>query len=82
MSKSEIFCPGRFGQFLAQDFRNCTKRVGLLTILCGLSPLFLLAFTFLINSAIGNNDWGINNVIKGMVSALVSVLYFLYVPIT
>ena len=82
MSKSEIFCPRRFGQFLALDFRNCTKRVGLLTILCGLSPLFLLAFTFLINSAIGNSDWGINNPIKDMVSALVSVLYFLYVPIT
>ena len=56
MSKSEIFCPRRFGYFITQDFRNCTKRVGLLTILCGLSPLFLFVFTFLINSAIGNND--------------------------
>lgn len=82
MSKSEIFCPRRFGYFIAQDFRNCTKRVGLLTILCGLSPLFLFVFTFLINSAIGNSDWRISNGIKDMVSALVSVLYFLYVPIT
>lgn len=83
MKTSETFSLSRFGEYFILDLRNCIRKVGLTTLVCGLIPLIMFVMVAAANFAIGDSSvWTIDNAVKDMVTAVTSILYFLLIPIS
>ena len=82
MKPNENFNSGRFMQYLAQDLKRCVRKAGLTTFACSLAPAIILAFTAWSSSMGGNTEWKIWLNFSDMAAAIISVLFFLRLPIT
>ncbi len=82
MKPNENFNSGRFMQYLAQDLKRCVRKAGLTTFACSLAPAIILAFTAWSSSMGGNTEWKIWLNFSDMAAAIISVLFFLMLPVS
>ena len=79
--ENSCFDIGRFRRYFVHDFLRCMKKAGLATLLCGLVPAFTLIMLAWIFTMTGLHDWHADLFMNEAIAAIVSVLYFLMVPI-
>lgn len=79
--EKEIFNFGRFRKYFTHDLLRCIKQVGLATLLSGLIPAILLAFSAFMFTVTGVKDWIFDLEFTAGVATIVFTLYFLFMPI-
>lgn len=79
--ENSCFKIGRFRKYFVHDFLRCIKKAGLATLLCSLVPVFTLLMSAWIFNLAGIHDWHTDPVINEAIAAVVSILYFLLLPI-
>ena len=83
MKQSETFNPGRFAEYFVFDFKRAFREKWLTTLINALVPAILFVLTAFWSAAAGQaGNWCTDILLTDKIAAIVSVLYFLLLPIS